>query len=192
MVGWESIPIFYRVYSYFKKYIDLKERENILVAKDEQLKKKERELTNLREISEENSLNYESMIELSFHDGYIRAEDTFPAPYLEIKYSITNRSIFDFKTERISMNIIDHNTGHKLGQIETPKNIKLPHQQTLHDQSMLQLHPNFISQLKSIKKEGRSLYITLEGVKIDFTGYKDFSKSYGNLRFIVPADDIIV
>ncbi len=192
MVGWESIPIIYRVHSLFKKYIDLKEREKILVAKDEQLKKWEQELANLRQISEENSRNYESMIELSFHDGYIRAEDTYPAPYLEVRYSVTNHSIFDFKTERISMTIIDHNTGHKLGQIETPKKIELLHQRTLHDQSMLQLHPNFISQLKSIKKEGRSLYITLESVKIDFTGYKEFYKSYGNLRFIVPADDIRV
>ncbi|CAG0969900.1 hypothetical protein METP2_01329 [Methanosarcinales archaeon] len=192
MVGWESIPIVYRAYSYIKNYIDLNRKEKNLVVKEEQLKKMEQELTDLRVIIKENSSNYESMIEPSFHNGFIRAEDTFPAPYLEVRYAITNRSIFDFKIKRISMTIVDQNSGYTLGQIETPKNIDLPHQRTINDQSQLQLHPNFISQLKSIKKEGKSLYITLEAVKIDLIGYKGFTKSYGNSQFKVPTDDIRV
>lgn len=100
MVDWSSIPIIYSVYSHFKKYFDLSEREKALIVKEEKLTKEEQELNKLRTISNENSQNYQSMIDFYPSSLFVDALDSNASPHLGFQFNITNRSIFNFKTKK--------------------------------------------------------------------------------------------
>ncbi|MFZ2412061.1 MAG: hypothetical protein WAW23_10855 [Candidatus Methanoperedens sp.] len=197
MVGWESIPVIYRVYSYFKKYLDLNEREKSLVAKEEQLKNRDQEIARLRNISEENSKNLISMIDFDpnyTNDIYIQAGDNNPSPHLEMKFSITNRSLFDLKVKKIHIRIYLDSVG-EVGEINEFNEMNLPHQQIVSDRLKLQLHPNFINILKSLKKEGKKnlLRFNLSDVQIDFEGDRKFRKPWQyNFSLELPIDKVYV
>jgi hypothetical protein len=194
MVDWVSIPIIKQTISglsHLKKYFDLN-------AKEKQLKNWEQDLKRLRYISEENSKNFISMIDFKLHkvfDVSIHAQDHEISPDLKFNFSITNHSIFDFKTKKISL-LINYE-GSELGRIEISKEIDLPHQQTQYDRAKLdKLHPNFINRLKSLKKEGHtnSLKIVMSEIEIDFIGDKEFRKSWENSVFEleIPIEKIYV
>ncbi len=201
MVGLESIPGFYRVYSHIKKNLDLQKREKVLDIKEEQLKIWEQEHTNLINISEENSKNFSSMIEFNLYnvsETYIYAQDNELSPNLRFNFTIINHSIFDFKTKKIYMQI--NFEGSELGQIEISKEMNIPHQQTQYGLAKLdKLHPNFINRLKSLKKEEKinRLQIKIPEIEIDFIGYKEFHKSWGSFtrtlfELEIPMDRIYV
>ncbi|MDP3103521.1 MAG: hypothetical protein Q8M95_02820 [Candidatus Methanoperedens sp.] len=198
MVDLSSIPIIsiiYRMYYYFKEYFDLNKRKNVLVAKEEQLKNWEQELTRLKEISKENANYYISMIEFNTIEGVIKAEDQTPSPSLEFTFLIFNLSIFDFKTKKITMRATYE--GYDLGTpIPTIEEMEVTHQQRSNNSAKLQLHTHFITSLKSLKKEGKknSIIICLTDVKIDFIGDIQFQKSWGNTYFEleIPMDRIYV
>ncbi|MFZ3167498.1 MAG: hypothetical protein WA130_07765 [Candidatus Methanoperedens sp.] len=197
MVGWESIPIVYRTYSYIKNYIDLNEREKALVIEQEQLKEQKLEIAELKEIFDENTKNFSSMIDFNLHninDIYINAGENVPSPNLEFSFFISNRSLFDFKVKKISMKIDLENFG-ELGEINTSDIIDLAHQQIHIDRLKLQLHPHTIIIFKSLKKESKKtlLKITLRNIKIDFEGDKEFSKPwpYG-FKIEIPMDKVNV
>ena len=197
MVGWESIPIIYSGYSYFKKVFNLNEKENTLVEKEEKLNKREQELSNLEKIKEENNIQYESMIDfiLNHNDRvYIHAGDSVPSPKLEFSVLITNRSLFDLKVKKIHMKIHLEHFG-DLENIETSELLNLPHQQMINHRLELQLHTNAINILKSIKKEGKENIVkfVLRDVKIDFEGEKEFTKQGPyNLDLEIPVERISV
>lgn len=188
MVDLASFPIsiIYRAYSHFKKYFDLKEKDKNLIAKEEQLKNWEQELTRLKEISKENLNKYSSMIEFNSMEGVIKAEDNNPSPSLEFTFLILNFSIFDFKTKKITMRAIYEDISGRECELGTPipaiEEMEVTHQQHSNNSAKLQpLHTNFITLLKSLKKEGKknSIRIRLKDVKIDFIGDKQFPKSWG-------------
>ncbi len=190
MVGWESIPIFYKIYSYFKKHIDLNEREKALIAKEDKLKKEEQDLNKLRIISNENSQNYQSMIDFYPSSLNVDAFDSTASPYLGFQFKITNRSIYDLKTKQFFMRTIGYD-GSEIGQIEIPRKIDLPHQQIVTTDFKVSLHPNFITKLKLLKKEGKPLQFQLYDIKIDFTGEKEFYRR-DSLNLKIPCDEINV
>ncbi|MCZ7394511.1 MAG: hypothetical protein ABOK23_04370 [Candidatus Methanoperedens sp.] len=184
MVDWTSFPIsiIYRVYSYFKKYFDLDKKKNDLDVKEKQLKIWEEELTRLKNISEENSHDYKSMIDFNLHspyETYIQAGDNVPSPNLEFRFFITNHSLFNLKVKKIHMNLYLENFG-ELGEINISNVIDLPHQHTHVDRLKYQLHPNTINILKSLKREGKKnlLRLNLQQVRIDFDGDMVFSKDW--------------
>ena len=187
MVGWESIPFFYKIYSYLKKYVDLNERENELVAKEEKLKKEEQELNKLRTIGNENSQNYQSMIDFYPSNLYVDALDSTGSPYLGFQFNITNRTIFDFETKQFIMKVHSYNS--EIGLIEISRKIDLPHQQIVNTDFKVSLHPNFINKLKLVKKEGKPLQFQLRNIKIDFTGDKEFYRR-GDFDLEIPNDKI--
>ncbi|MCZ7355805.1 MAG: hypothetical protein O8C66_12025 [Candidatus Methanoperedens sp.] len=204
MVDWTSFPIsiIYRAYSYFKKYFDLNKKENALVAKEVQLNNLEQELTRLKEIRNENLNKYSSMIEFNSMLGVIKAEDNNPSPSLEFTFVILNFSIFDFKTKKITMRAIYEDiSGHEY-ELGTPipaiEEMEVTHQQHSKNSAKLQpLHTNFITILKSLKKESKknSIRIRLNDVKIDFIGDKQLSKSWGYNTYFeleIPIKDIHV
>ena len=196
MVGWESIPIVYNGYSYFRKVLNLKEKENNLVEKEEKLKKHEQELSNLKKIKDENNAQYESMIDFTINQNYIyiHAGDNVPSPNLEFNILITNRSLFDLKVKKMNMGIILNGFG-DLKDIDESESLDLPHQQNLNHQLHLQLHPNTINILKSMKKEGKINIVrfVIKNVKIDFEGEKEFTKRWGNTFYLeIPVDNVSV
>jgi len=198
MVEWTlSIPIVKNIYQYYKKYIDLKEREKSLSVNEERLKVREQELIHLRKISEENLSNYESMIDFhlfNINDIYIQAGDNVPSPHLEFSFYISNRSLFDLKINKIYMRVHLDNFG-ELGEINTYDVIDLPHQQILVNPLKLQLHSNAINILKSLKKDGKMnlLRLKLMNIRIDFGGERVFSTpdSYG-FYLEIPIDKVYV
>ena len=197
MVGWESIPILYSGYSYLSKVFNLNERENTLVKKEEKLKKREQELSNLEKIKEENSTQYESMIDLAINhlnNTYIDANDNTPSPKLEFSVLITNRSLFDLKVKKINMKVNLEHSG-VLGDIETHKLLDLPHQQNISHHLELQLHPNTINILKSIKKDNKENLVkfVLRNITMDFEGEIEFTKHMPyNLELHIPVENVYV
>lgn len=184
MVGWESIPILYRIYTYITKSLDLKEKEKVLIVKEAQLKKWEQEHTKFINISEENSKNFSEMVDFNLYnvnETYIHAQDHEISPYFRFDFTITNHSLYDFKTKKIYMKV--YFDGSELGQIEISKEMDIPHQKTQYGHAKLdKLHPNFINRLKSLKKENRTnrLQIKISEIEIDFIGDKEFRKSWGD------------
>lgn len=194
MVEWSSFPIIsiiYRIYSYFKKYFDLSEREKTLIAKEEQLKNEEGELNKLRTISNENSKNYQSMIDIYPSNLYVIAYDDLPSPHLEFQINFTNRSIFDYKTKHFFMRVLSRDESSEIGQIEISREINLPHQQIASTGFKVTLHPNFVNKLKLLKKECKSLQIQLLDIKIDLSGDKEFYRG-GTFNLKMPYEEINV
>ncbi len=198
MVEWTfSIPIIKNIFQYYKKHIDLKEREKSMIVEEKRLNVWEQELIRLKKIKEENSGNYVSMIDFNFfniNDIYIQAGDNVPSPHLEFSFYISNRSLFDLKVNKIYMVFYLEDFG-ELGEINTSDVLDLPHQQILIDRLKLQLHSNAINILKSLKKDGKKnlLRLKLTKMKIDFGGDREFSKPdpYGfNLE--IPMDKVYV
>ncbi|VVB85811.1 Uncharacterised protein [uncultured archaeon] len=95
----------------------------------------------------------------------IKAPDSTSPPCIEFEFAIINRSIFDFKIEKISMNIHD-NDDYSVDKRNVPLDIDLPHQQVIKNSHIFSLNPKFIDKLKSLKEKCESQWIILEDVKI--------------------------
>ncbi len=141
-------------------------------------------------ISSENTHEYEKMIDFvpCYKCSYpvIKASDSALSPSIEFNFSITNCSIFDFKIEKISMNVHDNNDYRD--DIRTvAKDIDLPHQQVIKRSCKLELNPKFIENLKSFKEK---YVIILEDVKI-YLKDKTSPISCGRFNFRMHNQDTI-
>jgi hypothetical protein len=146
-------------------------------------------LPRLLKISYENSRDYEKMIDFDpCNKGkgnypYIKASDS-TLSHIEFYFYITNRSIFNFKIERISMNILDQNYI-TIDKIDEAKEIDLPHQQVSIQSSFRRALPSdFIAKLKSLKEKCESQQIFLGNVNIYLKNKKSpiFCGEYFDLR----------
>lgn len=171
---------------YFKKSYEW------LLIKGEQLRVFMQLLPRLLMISNESSCDNEKMIDFDpCHKccyPYIKPSDS-TLSLIEFYFYITNRSIFDFKIERISMNILDQDYN-PIDKIDEAKEIDLPHQQVSIQSSFRRaLPPNFIAKLKSLKEKCESQWIILENVNIYLKNKKSpiFCGERFNLR-IHPRD----
>ncbi|MBU4374138.1 MAG: hypothetical protein KJ714_06800 [Euryarchaeota archaeon] len=181
------------ILTYIKNLFGLKIKVNRLGYYIKQFLVFIRLLPRLRIISEENSRNYESMIEFLPYNGSIEAEDNNTSPYLEFHFSISNFSIFDFKTKEIAMNIFYE--GYDFGTFKVPKEIEVPRQQIKYSSAKLQpLYINCIHLLKSLKKNKEDyIKICIKNLKIDFTGDKKFCKPWKDPVYLeIPMKNIRV
>lgn len=192
MADWTSIPWIYRAYSYFNKYYDLSKKEIDINKKDNKLKDLEQKLSTLTNIEIDNSKNYLEMVDFNPYQLYMDASDTSPAPYLEFRYYITNRSIFNLKTRKISMKILVDS--YEIGHLDKHREIDIPRQKSVFDKIRLQpLHQNFVTKLKSSKRENKPVTIRLDEIYIDFTGDRKFTKKWErNFDIKVCSEDINV
>ncbi len=176
----------YSLLKYFKKLYEW------LLIKGEQLRVFMQLLPRLYMISNESSRDYEKMVDFEpcpkCNYPIIKASDSTSSLHMKFYFSITNRSIFDFKVEKISMDIRDQNYSHN-DKIDKSKEIDLPHQQVIEDSFIYELPLSFIAELKSLKEKRESLWIILENVNI-YLNNKKFPIFCGqrfNLR-IHPRD----
>ncbi len=190
-----SISYRIKLYEYFKRI------SKWLSNKIKQLMVFLRELPRLWRISDENSRNYESMIDfkidhsifidsISSYD-FIKAGDNISSPRLNFKYLITNYSIFDFEIQKIDMQIRYNNDD--LGSPVTTEGFVLPHQKIISGEAKLeQLHPNFISKLKIEIIGKEKLFFDIRNVNIFLTGDKEFHKPCGNFMLEIPIKRVNV
>jgi len=126
-------------------------------------------------ISEENSNNIEKMIDFDpcrkCYCPIVKASNLNLSPHIEFNFYITNRSIFDFKIEKISMNIHDQDNNY-IDKIDDSNEIDLPHQQVKPSNFKYRLDPKFIAKLKSLKEKCESQFIILDNVKIHLKDQK--------------------
>lgn len=176
-----------------KLYEYLKKISKWLIAKIKQLIVFARELPSLWNISMKNSQNYESMIDFNidysiFQIGSYSFVDTNDSnPYFRFQYSVTNHSIYDFKIDKIDMQILYQ--GNKLGPRITKEGSDLPHQKTIFSETKLEgLHINVINKLKSEIKDKEKLLFQIDDIKIYFIGDKKFHKNYGNHSMEIPIN----
>lgn len=159
------------------------------IAKSKRLIGFVRELKRLWMIRNENSHDYEKMIDFYPYDPYINAVESGSSQYLDFRYCITNHSIFDFQTRKISMKILNQHNGSDIDKVDEPTEIDLPHQQTVKNSLRRKIDSNFITKLKSLKNECKPQNIILEDVKIYLIG-KEVPKSCGSFTLKIPPHEI--
>jgi len=188
-----SIVAIITIFTYIKNLFGLKIKVNRLGYNIKQFFVFISLLPRLRKVSEENSQNFSSMIDFNidysiFQNGTYPFVDTIVSnPYFQFRYSITNHSIYDFKIDKIDMQILYQND--KLGSPITEEGLDLPHQRTIFSEAKLEkLHSNFINKLKIEKKEKEKLFFNIDNIKIYFIRDKKFHKDIGNFQLEIPIN----